>query len=141
MPFHCNYFFKNQEIKTFWTASLSCSRLLCRSRRCLCLVQALSQQIYFIFIIIWYYQNWMDYSPMVRPASERETFKRKNRNPDDRAERERCLFIKLQSESEFFKKIQNIRTLKFLSPSWESKFKIKVRERISRVWSYKWSPE
>ena len=54
---------------------------------------------------------------MVRPASERETFKRKNRNPDDRAERERCLFIKLQSESEFFKKIQNIRTLKFLSPS------------------------
>ena len=56
----------------------------------------------------------MDYSPMVRPASERETFKRKNRNPDDR---ERCLFIKLQSESEFFKKIQNIRTLKFLSPS------------------------
>lgn len=88
---HCNYFFQNQDIKTFWTASLSCSRLLCRSRRCLC--PAMHFHSKFILSI---YHILDGLFQMVRQSEKNSERLLKNlpaRKLKSRWERERAMFV------------------------------------------------
>jgi len=115
------------------TASLSCSRLLCRSRRCLCPAKHFHSK----FILSLYHTGYGWLFQWLGQKIARETFKKPPKKTEIQM---RAMFVYNSSYNQkpnSSKKKIKILGLKFLFPVNVSK----LRSESRSVWSYKWSPE